>query len=92
MIIAPGMQQIFDALRERATALERENKILREELALLRQHMFGRRSERIEPGQLGLFADAGLEQAAKQAATTLAKEPRRGREPKGHGRAAFPAW
>ena len=91
MIIAPGMQQIFDALRERATALERENKILREELALLRQHMFGRRSERIEPGQLGLFADAGLEQAAKQASTTLAKEPRRGREPKGHGRAAFPA-
>jgi len=40
MISAPDCQRINETLRERNTELEREVKILREELALLRQHMF----------------------------------------------------
>ena len=77
MIIVPEVQELLDKLEKRSTeleehnaALERENKILREELALFRQHMFGRRSERIEAGQLGLFSHEGLEEAAAEAAAT----------------------
>jgi transposase len=91
MLIAPDVQRVLDGLQERNTALERENKILREELTLLRQHMFGRRSERLDPGQLGLFSKAGLEEAAAQTADTVESAPKHSRKPKGHGRATFPA-
>jgi transposase len=90
MISAPDSQRIHDAQQERITALERENKILREEIALLRRHMFGRRTERIESGQLGLFGTAGLEEAANRAAATVAPERKRAERPKGHGRGTFP--
>jgi hypothetical protein len=43
-------------LAEKLVALERENKILREENAILKQGRFGRSSERLDPGQLALFA------------------------------------
>jgi transposase len=82
---------MLDTLRERNTALERENKILREELALLRQHMFGRRTERLAPGQIGLFSIEGLEEATAEAAAGVEEVPRRAHKPKGHGRDAFPA-
>jgi transposase len=98
MVVVLEVQELLDELEqrstrlaERITALERENKILREELALLRQHMFGRRTERIEPGQLGLYGSDGLQAAAGRAAATLAAERRRAEKPKGHGREAFPA-
>lgn len=98
VIIAPEVQVILDELtkrsnelEERNTALERENKILREELALFRQHMFGRRTERIEAGQLGLFSKEGLEEAAAEAAAAVEKTRKRRSKPKGHGRAPFPA-
>lgn len=91
MVIALEAQGIIDKLAERNTALERENKILREQLALIRQHMFGRRTERIEAGQLGLFSIEGLGAQAAEAAATLEKARKRHRKPKGHGRAPFPA-
>ena len=91
VVIAPTIQETVEKQQERIVALERENKILREQLALLRQHMFGRRTERLEPGQLGLFANAGLAEAAAEAAATLESVPQRSRKPKGHGRAAFSA-
>ena len=90
MVIAPDVQRILDELQERNTALERENKILREELALFRQHMFGRRTERLDPAQLGLFSTEGLEEAAVKAAATIEDAPEPRRKRKGHGRAAFP--
>ena len=68
VVVAQEQHPVIEKLQQRNTALERENKILREELALLRKHMFGRRTERLEPGQLGLFSDAGLEEAADRAA------------------------
>jgi transposase len=91
MIIAPDVQQILDKLQERNTALERENKILREQLALLRQHMFGRRTERVEAGQLGLFSNEGLEEAAARAAAALESSREKKRKREGHGRGSFPA-
>jgi transposase len=90
MITAPTIQETPASQQERIVALERENKILREELALLRQHMFGRRTERIEPGQLGLYGTPGLAEAADRAAATAAAKRKRA-EPEGHGREAFPA-
>ena len=91
VVIAAKIESKDEQFAERIVALERENKILREQLALLRQHMFGRRTERLEPGQLGFFADEGLEEAAAEAAATLEKAPKRSGKHKGHGRAAFPA-
>jgi transposase len=72
-------------------ALERENKILREELAILKQGLFGRRSERLEPGQLALFlAQPG---AAASAPLPIAPDPAasRAKPSAGHGRTQFPA-
>jgi len=89
--IAGDIEGDLSADQLRIVALERENKILREELALLRKHMFGRRTERIEPGQLGLFAKDEMEEEAARAAATLEKSRQGKRKAKGHGRAAFPA-
>ncbi|MFQ5515874.1 MAG: IS66 family transposase [Acidobacteriota bacterium] len=90
-VVSPKDQKLIDELRKRNRSLELENKILREEIALLRQHMFGRRTERIQPGQLGLFSDDGLEEAAAEVASSLEKTSKSSRKPKGHGRASFPA-
>ena len=86
MVIATEIEAKLELLVERLNALEIENKILREENALLKKGLFGRRSERIEAGQLGLFEDgsevdgeiASPERRQKLTAT------------KGHGRAPFP--
>ena len=70
-------------LIELVEALTREVKLLREENAILKRGMFGRRSERLEPGQLDFF-DAGT-------APTEAPEPPATKPKKktGHGRAPF---
>lgn len=74
---------------ERKIALEIENKILRDELAVLKQGLFGRRSERLEPGQLALFVNGELQQAvAPQVADSAPAAERKSVEP-GHGRARF---
>lgn len=80
----------LERANERIDALERENKILREELALIKQGLFGRRSERIEPGQLELYlsAAAKLDLPAPSAAAVESTE--RGPSVRGHGRARFP--
>jgi transposase len=90
MLMAPDAQRLIDALEERAEALERENKILREELALLKQHLFGRRSERLEPGQAGLFGLGDLREAAEETARSQERSRSSSPKPKGHGRKAFP--
>ena len=77
---------------ERNVALERENKILRDELAILKQGLFGRRTERLEPGQLDLYlkgAEPKLLAALEAAqASDLAREQRTSAAG-GHGRARF---
>jgi len=51
----------LESLAAQNDALERELKILRDENALLKRGLFGRRSERLEPGQLDIFGDYAVE-------------------------------
>lgn len=66
-----------------------ENNILREQLQILRLGMFGRRSERLAPGQLALFERAADDQEVEvvepEPQVKSQKKPK-----KGHGRAPFP--
>ena len=101
MIIAPDVQKLIDELEDRATqlkerageleerktALERENRILREELEILKRGLFGRKTERLEAGQLAMFL-AGEETPAETEEATPAPQERK-KKSKGHGRAAF---
>lgn len=70
--------------------LARENKLLRAELQALRLGLFGRRSERLHPGQLGLIenGDAPAPDASEPVANETVKEKRQKRQ--GHGRTRFP--
>ena len=65
---------------------------LREQLRLMRQRMFGRRREVVDPNQLMLF-EAGIEKLAKleQQAGWQAEpvEPKQDKKKPGHGRAPF---
>lgn len=82
----------LDRANELILALTRENKILREELAILKQGLFGKKSERIDPGQLGLFLKSAEpepnEIANVEPTSSEATLPRRNAE-RGHGRARF---
>ena len=94
------LRELLSALRsssakaeERNVALERENKILREELAILKQGLFGRRTERIDPGQLALFLKADVASDVATSSPHTADASASVSRPKpspGHGRAAFP--
>jgi len=77
---------------ERNVALERENKILREELAILKQGLFGRRTERLDPGQLDLYLKGAAPELAPPANSTQANGPAAAQRAntRGHGRAHFP--
>jgi transposase len=82
-----GIEAQIEKLLKRIDALERENKILREENALLKHWRFGRSSERMEPGQMTFFEPGEAPpQEAVQEEDAPAKRKRKG----GHGRAPFP--
>ena len=70
-------------------ALERENKILREEIALLKNGVFGRKTERLDPAQMAMFEGSGEPVAApvEPAAGTRESESEPKQKRKGHGRA-----
>jgi len=83
-----ALEQDRAKVAERNVALERENKILRDQLAILKQGLFGRRSERIDPGQLALFL--GGEAPVDAQATIAVEQITKPRERiEGHGRARF---
>ena len=71
---------------QRADALERELKILRDVVANLEHGLFGKKSERIDPAQLALFARG--EQPAPEPEQVKVEEHKR--KTKGHGRSGFP--
>ena len=77
----------LEAALELIDALSKENKLLREQLELLRQRSFGRSSERLEAGQLDLFRSG--ETPAVPQPELEAPAPRM--KKKGHGRSALPA-
>ena len=69
-------------------ALRKEIEVLREQNQLLRQARFGRRSERMEPGQLDLFR-TGEAPLLPEPTSTLPAAPKK--KKKGHGRSPLPA-
>jgi transposase len=83
VVIAVSLEEA----NERIDALERENRILRDQLAILRHGAFGRRSERIDPGQLDLFAGASAALSTPPIQEVAAHE--RTKPGHGHGRARF---
>lgn len=93
MTTTADIERALASLSERNVALERENKILRQEIALLRQARFGRSTERMAAGQLGFFLDdmpAADESAASSAPAAVATTASSGTKAKtGHGRTAF---
>jgi transposase len=76
------------ALIERNEALVRENRILREELATLKKGLFGRKSERLDPGQLAMFAG---DEDAQERQLVISERPSKQKRKKGHGRTPFAA-
>jgi len=78
----------LESLAAQNDALERELKILRDENALLKRGLFGRRSERLEPGQLDIFGDYAVEPLVEIPAAPPKPAPKNKR---GHGRAPFTA-
>jgi transposase len=89
MVIAPEVQELLDKLEERNTALERELKILREENEILKRGLFGRKTERLEAGQLAMFLAGDGEPTQAEDAAPAPQE--RKKKNKGHGRAPFGA-
>ena len=93
MATTADIERALASLSERNVALERENKILRQEIALLKQARFGRSTERLSAGQLGFLLDsvppadesAAVNVPAPVAAPTSSSAKRK----KGHGRAPF---
>jgi transposase len=85
--VARDIEAKLEQLIEANEALARENKILREELTLLKRGMFGRRSERLEAGQLDIFGDDAEPPPVKTAELAESKPKKK----PGHGRAPFPA-
>ena len=80
-----GLERL-EVVAEKYEALLRENKILREELAHPKQWRCGRSSERIEPGQLGLFEGDAPRELHEPTDTTPSKRKKK----PSHGRAFFP--
>ncbi len=74
---------LHEELEKKSSQIEE----LRAQLELLRGHIFGRRREAIDPGQLRLFEEgkALLEAAERAAAQEVASKPKK----RGHGRALF---
>ena len=68
--------------------LERENKLLREAIASLKGDLFGKKSERIDPGQLLLF-EQQREQSEDPAQAATIPVAEHQRKKKGHGREGF---
>ena len=80
----------LDRALELIEALQRENKILREELQTLKQGLFGRKSERLQPGQLTFVEDGGdADPVVPCPPEPSTKKP--GRSKPGHGRSPFAA-
>ncbi len=80
----------YDEALDVIEALSRDLKILRQENELLKRGRFGRSSERMDPGQLGLFAGKATGPELREEAS----KPELGRRSKpkkaGHGRQALP--
>ena len=77
----------LDCAAHEIQVLASENRILREEIATLKKGLFGRRSERFESPQPGLFGEDAVPEPESRKEGSQPKAKNEGK--KGHGRAAF---
>lgn len=84
-----GLAEKLALLEARIEALSRENKILREENAILKRGLFGRSRESLDPGQLALY-ELGVETEI-EAEIETARSSKPDQKKPGHGRAPFAA-
>lgn len=89
VVVTADIEKLLARLAERVDALERENRILREENAILKRGLFGRGSERIDAGQLALWANGEATSAPAEAAEAADDTPKHKTKKAGHGRAPF---
>jgi len=83
---------LLEQSNAKVDALATENKLLREVLASLKDEIFGRKSERIDPNQLGLFGGSDPQAASSEsdAEPEMVTVPEHRRRKRGHGRKPFP--
>jgi transposase len=87
------LEQAIEQLEEaydRIAGLQREIQLLHEDLRLLKQGLYGRKTERFDPAQLGLF-EKGDGGAWTEVLPAPSATERSRPKPQGHGREAFPA-
>ena len=82
-LIAELMASLAQQEREKARLLHRVEMLLRQ--------IYGRKSEKVDPAQLLLFAEQVMEQAAASAAEEVEEEAPAAPKRKGHGRKRLPA-
>ncbi|QDU67897.1 IS66 family transposase [Engelhardtia mirabilis] len=87
------LQTLHSTVEEQQRAIDAKSEeiaVLREQLAHLQRHLFGRRRETIDPNQLRLFETSqALLTKLEEEVAAMPRKPKR--EPaKGHGRAPFP--
>lgn len=75
---------------ERIEFLQRQNQLLFEELRILKQGLYGRKTERIDAAQLSLFEKDGEMEVASSSAQAPACKEKPKRKARGHGRQSFP--
>ena len=91
VVTAAELESKVQAILKRNVALERENKILREELAILKKGLFGRKTERLDPAQLAMFVGSDDPEQVLANAVAAPTEEKGKKKRKGHGRAPFSA-
>lgn len=81
------------ALQTALSTLEQENKRLHDQLMLALRRAFHKKSERLDPDQIRLFAEKlmGAESLGEIPAKLIEEAVRPKKRAKGHGRAPFPA-
>ena len=80
-----------DELMASLAQQEREKARLLHRVEMLLRQIYGRKSEKIDPAQLLLFAEQVMEQAAARAAEEVEEEAPAAPKRKGHGRKKLPA-
>ena len=88
------LRQMVSQLLADLRKAERENLDLQHQLGWFKRHVFGRRSEKLDPNQLALFAELRQQLEAAQEAEDQAIEGQSALsqcKPSGHGRRPLPA-
>lgn len=87
-----ALRSSVDEYKAAVEKLQQENARLSDELTLLINRMFRKKSERLDPNQLRLFADELAQLASVEPADDQPAEPAKSQEKrkKGHGRESFP--